>query len=81
MVGVYLVFATLILPALAIRHLGGDGLVWGYLVGLGGYGLGLLLAALFDLPAGAVIVCTLALSALLCARLGAGRLATTPTGG
>ncbi|MCW8919358.1 MAG: metal ABC transporter permease [Gammaproteobacteria bacterium] len=73
LVGVYLVFATLILPALAIRHLGGRGLIWGYLVGLGGYGLGLLLAALFDLPAGAVIVCTLALSALLCAQFGAAR--------
>ena len=60
LVGVYLVFATLILPALAIRRLGKRGLWWGYLTGASGYALGLLLAALLDLPAGAMIVYALA---------------------
>lgn len=65
LVGVYLVFATLILPALAVRQLDGNGLVLGYGVGVVGYGPGLLLAALWDLPAGAMIVYTLAVTALL----------------
>ncbi len=60
LVGVYLVFATLILPALAIRNVGEKGLVCGYLVGVSGYAIGLLLAALLDLPAGAMIVYALA---------------------
>jgi zinc/manganese transport system permease protein len=60
LVGIYLVFATLILPALAIRSLGTNGLVWGYIVGICGYALGLLLAALMDMPAGAMIVYTTA---------------------
>ncbi len=60
LVGIYLVFATLIIPALAIRLQGKISLVWGYLIGAGGYALGLLLAALLDMPAGAMIVYTLA---------------------
>ncbi len=60
LVGVYLVFATLILPALAIRNRGEKGLAWGYLIGGSGYALGLLLAALLDMPAGAMVVYTLA---------------------
>jgi len=60
LVGVYLVFATLIIPALAIREHGERGLAWGYLIGLGGYALGLLLAAFLDMPAGAMIVYALA---------------------
>ncbi len=60
LVGVYLVFATLIIPALAIRKYGEKGLVWGYLIGASGYALGLLLAALLDMPAGAMIVYALA---------------------
>ncbi len=65
-VGVYLVFASLILPALAVRRLDGrGGLVLGYAVGAMGYGLGLLLSLWFDLPSGALIVCTLAGGTLL----------------
>ncbi|HEB59910.1 MAG TPA: metal ABC transporter permease [Gammaproteobacteria bacterium] len=62
-VGVYLVFASLILPALAVRRLGRNGLLWGYGIGLAGYAVGLLLAALLDVPAGTVIVYVLALAA------------------
>ncbi len=54
-VGVYLVFASLIVPALAA----GRRLVRGYLIGAAGYALGLLASALCDLPAGAAIVLAL----------------------
>jgi zinc/manganese transport system permease protein len=66
LVGVYLVFATLIIPALATRQRAGRARLWmGYAVGAGGYALGLAMSALFDLPSGAVIVWTLAGLALL----------------
>jgi len=66
LVGVYLVFSTLILPALAINKLKQRGaLLWAYGVGLVGYLLGLYLSASFDLPSGAAIVATLALSAIV----------------
>lgn len=71
LVGVYLVFATLIIPALAIRKMDERGLIWGYLVGVSGYALGLFFAALLDMPAGAMVVYTLALTALLFAYLNA----------
>ena len=64
LVGIYLVFASLILPALAIRRLSGPWGLWvGYSVGGVGYAIGILLSALFDLPTGAVVVLTLALVA------------------
>ncbi|MBY5992278.1 metal ABC transporter permease [Ferrimonas balearica] len=66
LVGVYLVFSSLILPALAVNRLSGRrALVWGYLTGLVGYGAGLWLSAGLDLPSGATIVCTLAVTALV----------------
>ena len=65
LVGIYLVFATLILPALAIRTLSKFTLGYGYFIGAVGYLLGLIFAALFDLPAGAMIVYSLAIVALL----------------
>lgn len=61
LVGVYLVFATLIIPALAARKAAPRRqLLLGYTVALGGYGLGLAASALTDLPSGALIVWTLA---------------------
>ena len=61
LVGVYLVFATLILPAIATHGLGEKrGLVTGYALAIGGYALGLWLSVPFDLPAGPAIVCVLA---------------------
>ena len=59
--GVYLVFASLIIPALAVRKAGTRGLWIGYGLGAAGYAIGLVGSALFDMPAGAVIVLTLAL--------------------
>ena len=70
LVGVYLVFSSLIIPALATRGWRGRrryGVA--YLVGALGYALGLALSALFDLPSGAVVVWTLAACALLAALL------------
>ena len=68
LVGVYLVFSSLIIPALGSRaHDGRRRYVVAYGVGVLGYGLGLALSALFDLPSGAVIVWTLA----ACAAIGA----------
>ncbi|HSD60357.1 MAG TPA: metal ABC transporter permease [Burkholderiales bacterium] len=64
--GIYLVFASLIIPALAGRGLR-PRLVWGYGVGAGGYGLGLLLAALHDLPPGALVVWTMAVLGIVLA--------------
>jgi zinc/manganese transport system permease protein len=69
-VGVYLVFTSLIVPALATQGWQGRARwVAGFGVGAVGYGLGLALSALLDLPSGAVIVWTLAAVALLCAWL------------
>ena len=61
LVGVYLVFSSLIIPALATRaQRGTRRLALGYALGAIGYGLGLALSAVLDLPSGAVIVWTLA---------------------
>jgi zinc/manganese transport system permease protein len=61
LVGVYLVFSSLIIPALATRALGGARrLTAAYALGGAGFVLGLVLSALFDLPSGAVIVWALA---------------------
>lgn len=65
LVGIYLVFASLMVPALATRTLRARPLLAGYAVGLVGYLIGLLLSALFDLPTGAVIVWTLTLAAIV----------------
>lgn len=69
LVGIYLVFATLILPALAIRAISKFTLGYGYLIGVTGYLFGLIMAALFDLPAGAMVVYSLAITAILAAWL------------
>jgi zinc/manganese transport system permease protein len=61
LVGVYLVFSSLIVPALATTALRGPRRgVAALAVGGLGYALGLALSALFDLPSGAVVVCTMA---------------------
>jgi zinc/manganese transport system permease protein len=70
LVGVYLVFASLILPALATRRMNGPArLVAGYLTGGLAYLSGVALSALLDLPTGAVTVWTMAAIALLAATV------------
>jgi zinc/manganese transport system permease protein len=62
LVGVYLVFASLIIPALATRRLHGATRLWtGYFLGAVSFLAGILLSAWFDLPSGAVTVWTMAL--------------------
>ncbi len=54
-VGIYLVFASLIVPALVA----GESLARGLAIGAAGYALGLIASGLFDLPSGAAIVLAL----------------------
>ena len=73
LVGVYLVFASLIIPALAVRHCV-TGATWlGMLTGMAGYAVGLLLSALLDLPSGAVIVLSLTVLGVFVSRAYASR--------
>ena len=65
LVGVYLVFSTLILPALVMRNIKKHTLLIGYFVASLGYVLGLIFAALLDMPAGAMVVYSLAICALV----------------
>lgn len=68
LVGVYLVFASLIVPALAVRRIAGaKAIATGYLVGILGYALGLAFSSWFDLPAGPLVVWTLTAAAVLAA--------------
>ena len=69
LVGVYLVFSSLIIPALGTRAWQGPQRHRvAYCIGAG-YALGLALSALFDLPSGAVIVWTLAACAAASAKV------------
>jgi zinc/manganese transport system permease protein len=69
-VGVYLVFASLILPALATRRLHGKGrLMAGYGIGGLSFIAGITLSALLDLPTGAVVVWTMAVLSIMASYL------------
>jgi len=71
LVGIYLVFACLIIPAIATRQIQRRGrrVLGGYAVGVVGCLAGLLLSVTADLPAGAIVVWSLAVSALIFAWL------------
>lgn len=64
LVGLYLVFATLIVPALATRLLAGARMAAAYGVAAMGYAVGLALSMTSDLPAGPLIVCVMTAVAL-----------------
>ena len=64
LVGLYLVFTTLIVPALATHQLRRARLAICYALSACGYAVGLLASAVFDLPSGAVIVWAMALLAV-----------------
>jgi zinc/manganese transport system permease protein len=65
LVGVYLVFSSLIIPALATQQLQGrPRLIVGYLLGAVAFTMGIVFSALFDLPTGALTVWMMALAAL-----------------
>ena len=59
LVGLYLVFSTLIIPALAVRRFARFTLAGGYVLGALGYALGLVLSLFTDLPPGPLIVCVM----------------------
>ena len=60
LVGIYLVFTSLIVPALGARRYPARWrLPVGYAIGISGYLAGLAASSLYDLPTGAVVVCAL----------------------
>ncbi len=70
LVGVYLVFTSLVVPALLWRRLASRSGWWrGWLLGVVAYLLGLALSLWWDWPSGATVVWALALLALLVASL------------
>jgi zinc/manganese transport system permease protein len=74
LVGVYLVFASLIIPALASRkYTGRKRSAAAYGLGAAGYAAGLVLSMLFDLPPGAVIVWALAVAGIAVHAMAPGR--------
>jgi zinc/manganese transport system permease protein len=71
LVGVYLVFASLIVPSLGVRNYQERRrLPLAYAVGTGGYATGLAISMIFDLPSGALIVWCLTLLAIVAYGLG-----------
>ena len=65
LVGLYLVFATLIVPPLATRRMERHRLTAAWAIGALGYAIGLVVSTLTDLPSGPVIVWALVALALL----------------
>jgi zinc/manganese transport system permease protein len=74
LVGVYLVFASLIVPGLAVRNYPhARRLPVAYAVGLCGYATGLVISMVYDLPSGALIVWCLAILAAAVYGVGPGK--------
>src|SRR5258706_5562166 len=69
MVGIYLVFSSLIIPALASRNATRYRLAKAYAVGGLGYLFGLGASTLFDLPTGAIVVWAVAIVGIVFSRL------------
>jgi zinc/manganese transport system permease protein len=69
LVGVYLVFASLIIPALATYRIKSKRALYAFAIGIAGYATGLLLSAWLDLPSGATVVWAMAASGVVAARL------------
>ncbi|MBI5006965.1 MAG: metal ABC transporter permease [Nitrosomonadales bacterium] len=69
LVGIYLVFASLIVPALATYRIAERRHLYAFAVGTLGYALGLLASVWFDLPAGAAIVWAMMLCGMLLTTL------------
>jgi zinc/manganese transport system permease protein len=70
LVGLYLVFSTLVVPALATYYAGRRRYLKAYLVGVLGYAVGLIASALTDLPSGSMIVCAMVVLGAVMALLG-----------
>jgi zinc/manganese transport system permease protein len=69
LIGLYLVFASLVVPALATYYASRRRHLKAYTVSLVGYALGLAASFWLDLPSGAMIVWTMALVGVLAAAL------------
>jgi zinc/manganese transport system permease protein len=69
LVGVYLVFTTLIVPALVTRRMERRRMAMSYALGAFGYALGLALSLVSDLPPGPLIVCTMTALGIVAALL------------
>ena len=70
LVGLYLVFATLVVPALSTYYTKGRRHLKAYAVGVLGYAAGLLASLWLDLPSGSMIVCAIVTAGVLIALLG-----------
>jgi zinc/manganese transport system permease protein len=70
LVGLYLVFITLVVPALATYYQRHRRYPKAYAVGVLGYAVGLLASLWFDLPSGAMIVCAMVAVGMLMALFG-----------
>src|SRR5262249_62038990 len=69
-VGVLLVFSSLIIPVLATQHAPPRWrLLVAYNLGATSYFIGILMSAILDISPGAAIVCTLAINAIITAKL------------
>lgn len=69
LVGLFLVFTTLVVPALGTFYSRKLRLLKAYAIGALGYAFGLLLSVVFDLPSGAMIVCSIVIVGVLMALL------------
>ena len=67
LVGLYLVFATLVIPALATFYVKRRRLPRAYAIGVVGYAAGLAASAAADLPSGPMIVCAMAATGIVAA--------------
>ena len=69
LVGVYLVFASLIIPALATYRVTHWRTPYAFAIGVCGYAAGLMLSAWLDLPSGATVVWAMAVTGVIAALL------------
>jgi len=76
LVGLYLVFTTLVVPALSTYYTGRRRYLKAYTVGVLGYAAGLLGSLWLDLPSGSMIVCAMVAAGILIAYFGHGRSAS-----
>jgi len=76
LVGLYLVFTTLVVPALSTYYTQGRRYLKAYSVGVIGYAVGLLASLWLDLPSGSMIVCSIIAVGMLVALLSRSRRAS-----
>jgi len=69
LVGLYLVFSTLVIPALSTYYAKSRRLLKAYGVAVLGYGIGLLASLWLDLPSGSMIVCAIVAAGVAMAYL------------